>query len=380
MGVRLAFKCLCHYTCISKSLAINHIEISPSLYCFGTAFRYLPRSSGTSSDGEPFFEITKIVFFLRAAGLFYATYGWTCWEEIQDSINNSWVNPLIDKAPLMSPYVRSTQAREDWQPLYPNPRRVEFLRPQVGFKAYKTQQIPTFRGQRSGGQYFRAFGCGTRSLRIFFLTRSLWNASIKSHRRPVAACRTIYQAGSQRCNQEWKSNLWHCRFMHSSQAPRPPVIENGGKSLFNAALIDGLSSCSVWNHLFKKNPERIGPVGWGRGLCKHARTALTETKSPKLEGNNEGGMAALSSVLLSAFLPAWLEIKVEEEQGGKRQDADGGLTMRAFRPPLLLSFIMFLSISSLFSFSQGSVVKPDREDRMEPVAGGFSRAEKQNRT
>lgn len=73
--------------------------------------------------------------------------------------------------------------------------------------------------QHGSGNWFRAFGFETRSLGFSHLKfQPLRNISIKIYRRRDAARRTIYQAGSQRCNQRWKSNLWHCRFMDSSQA------------------------------------------------------------------------------------------------------------------------------------------------------------------
>lgn len=48
----------------------SYWNFPPYLCCFYTAFWYLSRFSGNSSD------------------LFHVTYGWKCWEEVHDCINN----------------------------------------------------------------------------------------------------------------------------------------------------------------------------------------------------------------------------------------------------------------------------------------------------
>lgn len=59
---------------------------------------------------------------------------------------------------------------------------------------------------------------------------------------------------------------------------------------------------------------------------------------------------------MSLVLHAWSEMKAEEEQGGERQDADGGLTMEALCPPLLL--LLHVSLYLLYHLSLSAFSSP----------------------
>lgn len=147
-------------------------------------------------------------------------------------------------------------------------------------------------------------------------------------------CRTICQAGSQRCNQGWKRNLRHCRFTPSSHGP--PREENAGESRFNAALIECWRLFCLEAAARETGPALTGTRRW-RVIATGAPVSTMRSWKCYLpvwgcdwcsEAGFGGGEAAAGlwrvRVRCHLHLPAWSEMKAEEGQRGERQEADGG--------------------------------------------------------